>query len=51
MPFLILLSKIFTSLFGITNPKPEEEKKYALTVFALLCLLAIAMLGLTSFLL
>jgi len=38
MRLLILLSKIFTSLAGITNPKPKEEKKYAWMVFALLCL-------------
>jgi hypothetical protein len=42
MRVLILFLQLFTSAFGTTQPKPEEERKYAWFLFALLTCMALA---------
>ena len=51
MKLLIGLMRLFVFYLGITPPKPEEEKRYALLLLAILVGMTAAMVLLTRFIL
>ena len=41
MRYLVLMLRIFVTAFGLTEPKPHQEKKAALFLFGTLSILAL----------
>jgi hypothetical protein len=45
MRFLIMLLRIFVTAFGLSEPRPEEERKNAIFLFGTLAALALLLAG------
>ncbi len=51
MKLVVYLMRLFVFYLGITPPKPEEEKRYAVLLLAILVTMTVGMVLLTRFIL